>query len=207
MSAADPGQPQIKSRRVWRGVFAGILSVCLFGFLSGVGMLNGSGGFAILALGLTFVLGILWIGAIAFSLAEFKHLGAGRALAVFLVPPLAWYGTITMVNTYPTFISRIYFRNHQAEYEEAVKLTEGALAPEKFVRIELPPRLRNLSIDGHMDVSSDTEGRVSFTFAVGQGFMTYGPYIRYIPVEDPKPAEDALEKLAPKWYMVPAMAD
>lgn len=181
--------------RIWNGLLRVILVVCLLGFLCGVGFLHGPFTFLIVALFLTVILGILWLGAMILFMVEFKDLGVLRLLVALLLPPGAVYGTLVMVDQYPYFISRTYFHNHFEEYQEAVLLARAD--PGRSESFRLPQRLRKLSIDGEVAVLRGAGGHVWCGFNVGHGLMSPGPVIQF---SSNLKLEEGAEELAPGWF-------
>lgn len=153
------------------------------------------------ALVLTLFLCPLWIGAMAIALIDRKELRWRTASAMVLLPPIAWIGTIQMVNLYPYWIHRLYFQNHIREYEEAVRLAGTHGNPGTFT---LPDTMRRLSLDGTVQVVGEAPEQRRYVFSVSHVLLMGGPVIEFDPhVEAPSDSET----LAKGWSLVAIAPD
>lgn len=169
-------------------------------------MLHGMWELGLLALGLTVVLGLLWLSAVGLCIINFRNLGLARLVMALTVPPFAWNDTLIMVNRYPAFINRIYFRNHREDYVEAVRLARAGLGPDKAGTFKLPPSLRQLSIDGEVEVWSDYDGRACYDFSTSQGLMR-STIIRFAPLNKGEAVDTDGERLGGGWYLCSSVPD
>lgn len=155
--------PEIKE---WNLNWKAILTICIAGFLSGVGMLHEDFFFFFIALGLSILLFLYSLFAGMRSLFAFKALGIKRVLAIFLVGPAIWYCTYRMANEYPTNKALSEFHSSEQTYEAGVRYVKSLYPsfPEGQTVVVLTKVLRHLSTIGKAIVIKDVDGNIAIHF-------------------------------------------